>query len=140
MLALAALIKCAQLPLHGWLIQVVEAPTPVSAALHGGVINLGGYLLLLFYPLLSASTPAQALILIVAGVSSVLAALVMMTRISIKVKELKSYLDTLTNPWLRLDIKESRKTTEEGDPVWYCEVDTWEPPKSQTADKDGLPF
>ncbi|MDI4637461.1 MULTISPECIES: NADH-quinone oxidoreductase subunit L [Halomonadaceae] len=86
LLALAALIKCAQLPLHGWLIQVVEAPTPVSAALHGGVINLGGYLLLLFYPLLSASTPAQALILVVAGLSSVLAALVMMTRISIKVR------------------------------------------------------
>ncbi|ATJ82391.1 NADH-quinone oxidoreductase subunit L [Halomonas beimenensis] len=86
LLALAALIKCAQLPLHGWLIQVVEAPTPVSAALHGGVINLGGYLLLLFSPLLLQSTPAQALILVVAGVGSVLAALVMMTRISIKVR------------------------------------------------------
>ncbi|HEY7884311.1 MAG TPA: NADH-quinone oxidoreductase subunit L [Cellvibrionaceae bacterium] len=86
LLALAALIKCAQLPLHGWLIQVVEAPTPVSAALHGGVINLGGYLLLLFSPLLLQSTPAQTLVLIVAGISSVLAALVMMTRISIKVR------------------------------------------------------
>lgn len=86
LLALAALIKCAQLPLHGWLIQVVEAPTPVSAALHGGVINLGGYLLLLFSPLLLQSTPARALILIVAGLGSVLAALVMMTRISIKVR------------------------------------------------------
>lgn len=86
LLALAALIKCAQLPLHGWLIQVVEAPTPVSAALHGGVINLGGYLLLLFSPLLLLSATAQALVLIVAGVSSVLAALIMMTRISIKVR------------------------------------------------------
>ncbi|WP_347331450.1 NADH-quinone oxidoreductase subunit L [Marinimicrobium locisalis] len=86
LLGLAALIKCAQLPLHGWLIQVVEAPTPVSAALHGGVINLGGYLLLLFSPLLLQSTPAQALILVVAGISSVLAALTMMTRISIKVR------------------------------------------------------
>ncbi|MCW4151204.1 NADH-quinone oxidoreductase subunit L [Halomonas sp. 18H] len=86
LLALAALIKCAQLPLHGWLIQVVEAPTPVSAALHGGVINLGGYLLLLFSPLLLLSTPAQALILGVAGIGSVLAALIMMTRVSIKVR------------------------------------------------------
>ncbi|RTR05873.1 NADH-quinone oxidoreductase subunit L [Halomonas nitroreducens] len=86
LLALAALIKCAQLPLHGWLIQVVEAPTPVSAALHGGVINLGGYLLLLFSPLLLQSTPAQALILVVAGLGSVLAALIMTTRISIKVR------------------------------------------------------
>ncbi|WP_027330340.1 NADH-quinone oxidoreductase subunit L [Marinimicrobium agarilyticum] len=86
LLALAALIKCAQLPLHGWLIQVVEAPTPVSAALHGGVINLGGYLLLLFSPLLLQSAPAQALVLVVAGISSVLAALIMMTRVSIKVR------------------------------------------------------
>ncbi|MEX0740301.1 MAG: proton-conducting transporter membrane subunit, partial [Pseudohongiella sp.] len=30
LLAVVALIKCAQLPVHGWLIQVVEAPTPVS--------------------------------------------------------------------------------------------------------------
>ncbi|GEK74633.1 MULTISPECIES: NADH-quinone oxidoreductase subunit L [Halomonas] len=86
LLALAALIKCAQLPLHGWLIQVVEAPTPVSATLHGGVINLGGYLLLLFSPLLLRSAPAQALVLTVAGLGSVLAALVMMTRVSIKVR------------------------------------------------------
>lgn len=86
LLALAALIKCAQLPLHGWLIQVVEAPTPVSATLHGGVINLGGYLLLLFSPLLLQSAPAQALVLVVAGLGSVLSALVMMTRISIKVR------------------------------------------------------
>lgn len=86
LLAAAALIKCAQLPVHGWLIQVVEAPTPVSALLHAGVINLGGFLLLLFSPLITGVAIAQWLILIVAGLSCVLAALVMMTRISIKVR------------------------------------------------------
>lgn len=86
LLALVALIKCAQLPLHGWLIQVVEAPTPVSALLHAGIINLGGFLLLLFSPLLTAAPVAQWLLLIVAGLSCVIAALIMMTRISIKVK------------------------------------------------------
>ena len=86
LLAMVALIKCAQLPLHGWLIQVVEAPTPVSALLHAGIINLGGFLLLLFSPLLSLSVFAQWLLLIVAGLSCVLAALIMMTRISIKVR------------------------------------------------------
>ncbi|MEN3753072.1 proton-conducting transporter membrane subunit [Mangrovibacter sp. SLW1] len=50
LLAAVALIKCAQLPVHGWLIQVVEAPTPVSALLHAGIVNLGG-ILLLFFPL-----------------------------------------------------------------------------------------
>jgi NAD(P)H-quinone oxidoreductase subunit 5 len=85
-LGLAALIKCAQLPVHGWLIQVVEAPTPVSALLHAGIINLGGYLLILFAPLFMQATAAQWLVLVVAGASAILAALVMDTRISIKVK------------------------------------------------------
>jgi NAD(P)H-quinone oxidoreductase subunit 5 len=86
LLVLVALIKCAQLPLHGWLIQVVEAPTPVSALLHAGIINLGGILLLMFSPLLSLSTPASSLLLLAALCSTVLAALIMTTRISIKVR------------------------------------------------------
>ena len=86
LLALVALIKCAQLPVHGWLIQVVEAPTAVSALLHAGVINLGGFLLLAFAPLFSLVSAAQWLVLVVAGVSTVLSALIMMTRISVKVR------------------------------------------------------
>ena len=86
LLVLVALLKCAQLPLHGWLIQVVEAPTPVSALLHAGIINLGGILLLLFAPLLAYSTIATGVLLIAALVSTVLAALIMSTRISIKVR------------------------------------------------------
>ena len=86
LLALVALLKCAQLPLHGWLIQVVESPTPVSALLHAGVINLGGVLLLIFAPILSQVAVAQWLILLIAGPSAVLAALIMTTRISIKVR------------------------------------------------------
>ena len=84
--AVVALVKCAQLPLHGWLIQVVESPTPVSALLHAGVINLGGFLLVLFAPLFSLVAAAQWLVLVVAGFTAAFAALVMMTRISIKVR------------------------------------------------------
>ncbi|MDX1678992.1 proton-conducting transporter membrane subunit, partial [Arsukibacterium sp.] len=86
LLVLVALIKCAQLPLHGWLIQVVEAPTPVSALLHAGIINLGGILLLIFSPLLTLSTVAALVLLVSALTSTVLAALIMTTRISIKVR------------------------------------------------------
>lgn len=86
LLAVAALIKCAQLPIHGWLIQVVESPTPVSALLHAGVINMGGFLLLSFAPLFSQAQLAQWIVLIIAGITTVIAALVMMTRISIKVR------------------------------------------------------
>jgi NAD(P)H-quinone oxidoreductase subunit 5 len=86
LIAVTALIKCAQLPVHGWLMQVVEAPTPVSALLHAGVINLGGFLLILFGPLFIQSAVAQWLVIIVAGLTTVIAALIMATRISVKVR------------------------------------------------------
>jgi NAD(P)H-quinone oxidoreductase subunit 5 len=81
----AALLKCAQLPFHGWLIQVMEAPTPVSALLHAGVVNLGGFVLIRFAPLVSEMPAAQALLVVVGTATAVLAALVMSTRISVKV-------------------------------------------------------
>ncbi|SDT96737.1 NADH-quinone oxidoreductase subunit L [Halopseudomonas salegens] len=86
LMCVAVILKSAQLPVHGWLIQVMEAPTPVSALLHAGLVNLGGFLILRFAPLFSAVPSAQTLLVIVGGLTAVLAALVMMTRISIKVR------------------------------------------------------
>lgn len=85
LIASAAMVKCAQFPMHGWLIQVVEAPTPVSALLHAGVINLGGFLILFMAPLMVHAELANWLILIVAGLTCVAAALITMTRVSVKV-------------------------------------------------------
>lgn len=85
LLASGVILKSALLPVHGWILQVMEAPTPVSALLHAGIVNIGGYVLLRFSGLIEAAPAAQAL-LVVAGVSTAcLAALVMMTRVSIKV-------------------------------------------------------
>jgi NAD(P)H-quinone oxidoreductase subunit 5 len=86
LVAAAVLLKCAQLPLHGWLIQVMEAPTPVSALLHAGVVNLGGYVLIRLGPLIGASPAAQALLVVVGSLTAALAGLVMLTRITIKVR------------------------------------------------------
>ncbi|MFS0753305.1 NADH-quinone oxidoreductase subunit L [Noviherbaspirillum sp. 1P10PC] len=86
LVALAAIFKSAQLPVHGWLIQVMEAPTPVSALLHAGVVNLGGLVLIRLAALLSAAPVAQAMLVVVGSLTAVLAGLVMMTRISIKVR------------------------------------------------------
>ena len=85
LLAASAVLKCAQLPVHGWLIQVMEAPTPVSALLHAGVVNLGGFLLIRAGALVADVPAAQALLVVVGSVTAVVAALVMMTRVSIKV-------------------------------------------------------
>ncbi|RVT50148.1 NADH-quinone oxidoreductase subunit L [Rubrivivax albus] len=85
LLVVTALLKCAQMPLHGWLIQVMEAPTPVSALLHAGVVNLGGFVLIRFAPMLAEAMPAQVLLAVAATATVVMATLVMGTRISVKV-------------------------------------------------------
>src|SRR6185312_16299157 len=52
LLAFSALLKSAQFPTHGWLTEVMEAPTPVSALLHAGIVNAGGFLLVRFADLM----------------------------------------------------------------------------------------
>ena len=85
-LVLAVILRTALLPVHGWLIQVMEAPTPVSALLHAGVVNLGGFVLIRFAPLLEAAPVARGLLVAFGLVTAALAGLVMLTRVSIKVR------------------------------------------------------
>jgi len=86
LLVLAVIIRTALFPVHGWLIQVMEAPTPVSALLHAGVVNLAGFVLIRFASLLDAATPARWVLIIFGLVTAMLAGLVMLTRVSIKVR------------------------------------------------------
>ena len=85
-LVLAVILRTALLPVHGWLIQVMEAPTPVSALLHAGVVNLGGLVLIRFAPLLEQAAPARGVLLAFGLATAMLAGMVMLTRISIKVR------------------------------------------------------
>lgn len=85
LVVVAVLLKTAQLPFHGWLIQVMEAPTPVSALLHAGVVNLGGYVLIRLAPLIAELPLAMGLLVAAGTLTAVIAALVMTTRISVKV-------------------------------------------------------
>jgi len=85
-LVLAVILRTALFPVHGWLIQVMEAPTPVSALLHAGVVNLGGFVLIRFAPLLEAAAPARWLLIVFGLGTALFAGLVMLTRISIKVR------------------------------------------------------
>lgn len=78
-------LRSAQLPFHGWLIQVMEAPTPVSALLHAGVVNIGGYVLIRLAGLMGLLPGAQLALVVIGAITAVLAALVMTTRVSVKV-------------------------------------------------------
>jgi NAD(P)H-quinone oxidoreductase subunit 5 len=86
LVALAVIVRTALMPAHGWLLQVMEAPTPVSALLHAGVVNLGGFVLIRFAPLFNETMPARAVLFVFGLATAVLAGLVMLTRVSIKLR------------------------------------------------------
>lgn len=44
-ISFACLVKSAQFPFHFWLPGTIDAPTPVSAIMHAGIINAGGFIL-----------------------------------------------------------------------------------------------
>ncbi|WP_333572374.1 proton-conducting transporter transmembrane domain-containing protein [Sphingomonas sp.] len=83
-IALAAMLKSAQFPLHGWLTEVMEAPTPVSALLHAGVINAGGFLLIRLADVMLVSPSALALLAVLGGFTALFGSLVLPTQPAIK--------------------------------------------------------
>jgi NAD(P)H-quinone oxidoreductase subunit 5 len=84
-LVIAAMLKSAQFPTHGWLVEVMETPTPVSALLHAGVLNAGPFLAIRMAFVLDVSRPATALLIIVGGLTAVFASVVLLTQPSVKI-------------------------------------------------------
>jgi NAD(P)H-quinone oxidoreductase subunit 5 len=85
LLALAAVLKSAQFPTHGWLTEVMEAPTPVSALLHAGIVNGGGFLLIRFSDVMLLSPLVMAVLVGVGGFTALFGGVVMLTQPTVKV-------------------------------------------------------
>ena len=81
---LAAMTKSAQFPFHSWLPDTMEAPTPVSALMHAGIINAGGFLVIRLSPLLVLSPAALSLLAIIGAITALLGGVVMLSQTSVK--------------------------------------------------------
>jgi len=84
LLAAAALLKSAQFPLHGWLIEVMETPTPVSALLHAGLLNAGPFLIIRMAYVMEVSTYASMVLIVLGGFTALFASVVFLTQTSVK--------------------------------------------------------
>lgn len=83
-LVLGAAMKSAQFPFHSWLPEVMETPTPVSALMHAGIINAGGFLVIRMSPVLVQAPSAMNLLAIIGTITALFGSLVMLTQTSIK--------------------------------------------------------
>lgn len=79
-----AVLKSGQFPFHGWLLQVMEAPTPVSALLHAGIVYSGAIIVLRTHDLLLADGNALIALALVGLITAALASLAMLTQTAIK--------------------------------------------------------
>lgn len=84
LLGFGAALKSAQFPFHSWLPEVMETPTPVSALMHAGIINAGGFLIVRMSPVMVLSPSAMNLLAVIGAVTALFGALVMLTQTSVK--------------------------------------------------------
>lgn len=83
-IAMAACLKSAQFPFHGWLVEVMESPTPVSALLHAGILNAGPFLVLRFSFFFALTGTSSLLLIVIGGFTAIYASTVLMTQPAIK--------------------------------------------------------
>lgn len=84
LVAIAAFSKSSQIPFHRWLPDTMEAPTPVSALMHAGIVNAGGFLLARFSPLLGHAPVATSLIFLVGAATALWGVGCMLVRSDVK--------------------------------------------------------
>ncbi len=83
-LAVAAILQSALLPVHGWLTEAMEAPTPVSVLLHAGVVNAGGFLLIRFADVMLGAPMVLVALVVIGGFSALVGSVVMLTQAAAK--------------------------------------------------------
>ena len=74
-LFIGAMGKSGQFPLHTWLPDAMEGPTPVSALIHAAtMVTAGVFLVARFFPIFASSETTMAIVAIVGGFTAIFAA------------------------------------------------------------------
>jgi len=85
LLLVGAVAKSAQLPLHTWLPDAMEGPTPVSALIHAAtMVTAGVYLVARMHLLYDWAPAAAATVAVIGGVTAIFAATIGTSQVDIK--------------------------------------------------------
>ena len=84
LVALAAFARSAQFLLHTWLPYTMEGPTPVSALMHAGIVNSGGFLINRFAPLYIHTGDVLHWVFIVGLFTAVIGSVLMLAQNDVK--------------------------------------------------------
>ncbi|MDA0832234.1 MAG: NADH-quinone oxidoreductase subunit L [Planctomycetota bacterium] len=85
LLFIGAMGKSAQFPLHVWLPDAMEGPTPVSALIHAAtMVTAGVYMVARCTPLYIHSPEVQVTIATIGGITALVAALIALTQFDLK--------------------------------------------------------
>ena len=84
-LLVGAVAKSAQLPLHTWLPDAMEGPTPVSALIHAAtMVTAGVYLVGRMHPIYDVAVYAHGAVAIIGAVTALFAATIAIVQVDIK--------------------------------------------------------
>ena len=84
LIAVAAFARSAQFLLHTWLPYSMSGPTPVSALMHAGIVNAGGFLINRFAPVFVETSGVLHWIFAVGLATAVFGSVLMLTQNDIK--------------------------------------------------------
>ncbi len=84
LVALAAFARSAQFLLHTWLPYTMSGPTPVSALMHAGIVNAGGFLINRFAPVFVHTADVLPGVFIVGLITALIGSSLMLTQNDIK--------------------------------------------------------
>ncbi len=84
LIVLSAFIKSAQIPFHLWLPYTMEGPTPVSALMHAGIVNAGGFLINRFAPVFYYADFSFHIAFLVGLLTAVIGSVLMLVQNDIK--------------------------------------------------------